>query len=170
MKYNDEWSEAFLYGDWNRTAVKLSNYKGIRLEMMDDSYADKLQIKVYGDKISGTTFKEQYIQLASGSATTEATFDTSVLGSTFWGITLQTFTGAQTAKVKKAILIKADGSEVPLTVTAAWGCEVNSEKVAGIHPIKADQTESDIYDLRGQRVQNPQKGIYIKNGKKFIKK
>ena len=170
VKYNDEWSEAFLYGDWNRTAVKLSNYKGIRLEMMDDSYADKLQIKVYGDKISGTTFKEQYIQLASGSATTEATFDTSVLGSTFWGITLQTFTGAQTAKVKKAILIKADGSEVPLTVTAAWGCEVNSEKVAGIHPIKADQTESDIYDLRGQRVQNPQKGIYIKNGKKFIKK
>ena len=169
VKYNDEWSEAFLFGDWNRTAVNLSGYKGIRLEMMDDSYADKLQIKVYGDKISGTTFKEQYIPLASGSATTEATFDASTLGSTFWGITLQTFTGAQTAKVRKATLIKADGSEMALTVTAAWGCEVSSETVTGIRSIKAVQTEGDIYDLRGQRVQNPQKGIYIKNGKKFVK-
>ena len=169
VKYNDEWSEAFLFGDWNRTAVNLSNYKGIRLEMADDSFADKLQIKVYGDKINGTTFKEQYIPLASGSATTEATFDTSVLGSTFWGITLQTFTGAQTAKVKKATLIKADGSEMALTVKAAWGCEVSSETVTGIRPIKAVQTEGDIYDLSGKRVQNPQKGIYIKNGKKFVK-
>ena len=39
VKYNDEWSEAFLFGDWNRTAVNLSGYKGIRLEMADDSYA-----------------------------------------------------------------------------------------------------------------------------------
>jgi hypothetical protein len=169
VKYNDEWSEAFLFGDWNRAAVNLSNYKGIRLEMADDSFANKLQIKVYGDKIDGTTFKEQYIPLASGSATTEATFDTSVLGSTFWGITLQTFTGAQTAKVKKATLIKADGSEMALTVKAAWGCEVSSETVTGIRPIKAVQTEGDIYDLSGKRVQNPQKGIYIKNGKKFVK-
>lgn len=169
VKYNDEWSEAFLFGDWNRTAVNLSNYKGIRLEMTDDSFANKLQIKVYGDKINGTTFKEQYIPLASGSATTEATFDTSVLGSSFWGITLQTFTGAQTAKVKKATLIKADGSEMALTVKAAWGCEVSSETVTGIRPIKAVQTEGDIYDLSGKRVQNSQRGIYIKNGKKFVK-
>ena len=169
VKYNDEWSEAFLFGDWNRTAVNLSNYKGIRLEMTDDSFANKLQIKVYGDKINGTTFKEQYIPLASGSATTEATFDTSVLGSTFWGITLQTFTGVQTAKVKKATLIKADGSEMALTVKSAWGCEVSSETVTGIRPIIAVQTEGDIYDLSGKRVQNPQRGIYIKNGKKFVK-
>lgn len=169
VKYNDEWSEAFLYGDWNRTTVKLSDYKGIRVEMMDDSYSDKLQIKVYGDKISGTTFKEQYIPLASGSATTEATFDASTLGSTFWGITLQTFTGAQTAKVRKASLIKADGSEMALTVTAAWGCEVSSETVTGIRPVKTMQTDGNVYDLKGQRVQNSQKGIYIKNGKKFVK-
>jgi hypothetical protein len=56
-----------------------------------------------------------------------------------------------------------------LTVKAAWGCEVSSETVTGIRQIKAVQTEGDIYDLRGQRVQNPQKGIYIKNGKKFVK-
>nr|ADR64666.1 cellulase [uncultured microorganism] len=169
VKYNDEWSEAFLFGDWNRTAVNLSGYKGIRLEMADDSYADKLQIKVYGDKISGTTFKEQYIPLASGSATTEATFDAAKLGSTFWGITLQTFTGALTAKVRKATLIKADGSETALTVKAAWGCEVSSETVTGIRPIKAVQTTDAIYNLQGHRISEPAKGIYIKNGKKFVK-
>ena len=169
VKYNDEWSEAFLFGDWNRTAVKLSDYKGIRVEMADDSWANKLQIKVYGDKVSGTTFKEQYIPLVSGSATTEATFDASILGSTFWGITLQTFTGAQTAKVKKATLIKADGSETALTVTAAWGCEVSSETVTGIRPIKSVQTADAIYNLQGQRISEPAKGLYIKNGKKYVK-
>ena len=169
VKYNDEWSEAFLFGDWNRTAVNLSAYKGIRLEMADDSYAGKLQIKVYGDLISGTTFKEQYIPLATGSAITEATFDPATLGSKFWGITLQTFTGAQTAKVKKATLIKADGSETALTVTAAWGCEVSSETVTGIRPIKSVQTADAIYNLQGQRISEPAKGLYIKNGKKYVK-
>ena len=170
VKYNDEWSEAFLFGDWNRTAVKLSDYKGVRVEMENDSYAGKLQIKVYGDKKSGTDFKEQYIPLASGSAITEATFDAATLGSTFWGITLQTFSGALTAKVKKATLIKADGSETNLTVTAAWGCEVSQETVTGIRPVKATQTEGAVYNLSGQRVQNPQKGIYIQDGKKYIVK
>ena len=138
VKYNQEWAEAFLYGGWDRTAVNLSGYKGIRVEMADDSYVDKVQIKVYGDNTGvkdadgNDIFKEQYIPLASGSAITEATFDASVLGSTFCGITLQTSIGAQTAKVKKATLIKADGSEIALTPTVAWGCVVSSETAAGI--------------------------------------
>lgn len=137
VKYNQEWAEAFLYGDWNRTAVNLSNYKGIRVEMADDSYADKVQIKVYGDKTGeknadgSDKFKEQYVPLASGSAITEVLFDTSILGSTFWGVTLQTSAGPLTAKVKKATLIKADGSEIALTPTVAWGCVVSSEAAAG---------------------------------------
>ena len=175
VNYKQEWSEAFLFGDWNRTAKKLSDYKGVRVELLDDSYAGKVQIKVYGDKDGKNAdgsdkFKEQYTPLTSGSATTEVTFDASILGSTFWGITLQTLSGAQTAKVKKATLIKADGSEVKLNVTAAWGCEVSQESVTGIRPVKATQNEGAVYNLSGQRVQNPQKGIYIQDGKKFIVK
>ncbi len=171
VSYADEWSEAFLYGDWSRVAQKLSNYKGIRLEMMDDSYAGKLQVKVYGDKISGDQFKEQLVQLASDSNITEITFDTSALGSTFWGITLQTLSGAQTAKVKKATLIKADDSEVSLTVTKAWGCEVSAELAppSGIHSIVAMPNKSSyLYNLNGQRISTPKKGIYIQNGRKYI--
>ena len=179
VKYTDEWSEAFLFGDWGRTAQKLSDYKGIRLEM-DNDYSGKLQLKIYGDKTGeknadgSDKYKEQYAGLTAGSNTTEVTFDTSILGSTFWGVTLQTLAGALTAKVKKATLIKADGSEVTLTVTKAWGCEVSSESSpsSGIRSISAtpNKGESQIYNLNGQRITTPRKGIYIQNGKKYVMK
>ena len=174
VKYADEWSEAFLFGDWNRTAKKLADYKGVRVEMDNDSYAGKLQVKVYGEKKSGSSdYNEQYVQLASGSNTTEVTFDTSILGSTFWGITLQTQVGALTAKVKKATLIKADGSESSLTVTKAWGCEVSTEstpKTSGIRNVQLNKREASdaIYNLQGQRIAKPRKGLYIQNGKKLM--
>ena len=181
VKYADEWSEAFLFGDWSRAAKKLSDYKGIRVEMEDDSYVGKLQVKVYGDKTGqknndgSDKYYEQYVQLASGSNITEATFDTSTLGSTFWGVTLQTQVGALTAKVKKATLIKADGSEFSLSVTSAWGCTVATEstpKTSGIHSVQINKANADdvIYNLQGQRIAKPQKGIYIQNGKKLIAK
>ena len=179
VKYTDEWSEAFLFGDWGRTAQKLSDYKGIRLEM-DNDYSGKLQLKIYGDKTGeknadgSDKFKEQITGLTAGSNTTEVTFDTSILGSTFWGVTLQTLAGALSAKVKKATLIKADGSEVTLTVTKAWGCEVSSESSpsSGIRSISAtpNKGESQIYNLNGQRISTPHKGIYIQNGKKYVMK
>ena len=181
VKYADEWSEAFLFGDWSRAAKKLSDYKGFRVEMEDDSYVGKLQVKVYGDKTGqknndgSDKYYEQYVQLASGSNITEATFDTSTLGSTFWGVTLQTQVGALTAKVKKATLIKADGSEFSLSVTSAWGCTVATEstpKTSGIHSVQINKANADdvIYNLQGQRIAKPQKGIYIQNGKKLIAK
>jgi len=176
VKYVDDWSEAFLFGDWGRATQKLSDYKGIRLEM-DNDYSGKLQMKIYGDKDGknddgSDKYKEQYTGLTAGSNTTEVTFDTSILGSTFWGVTLQTLAGAMTAKVKKASLIKADGSEITLTVTKAWGCEVSSESSpsSGIRSISAtpNKGEGQIYNLNGQRITTPRKGIYIQNGKKYI--
>ena len=174
ISYNDEWSELFLFGSWDRTAVNLSGYKGIRVEM-DKAYGNKLQIKVYGDKKSGTDFNEQYAPLSDTSASTTVDFDTSILGSTFWGVTLQTNSGALTATLKEAKLIKADGTEEPASVKAAWGCTVTAKstpKPTGIHAIQLIKTEADgaIYNLQGQRVQNPQKGIYIQNGKKYVMK
>ena len=134
---------------------------------------------MYGDKTGqknndgSDKYYEQYVQLASGSNITEATFDTSTLGSTFWGVTLQTQVGALTAKVKKATLIKADGSEFSLSVTSAWGCTVATEstpKTSGIHSVQINKANADdvIYNLQGQRVENPKKGIFIKAGKKVV--
>ena len=172
ITYNDEWSEAFLFGSWSRTAVNLSGYKGIRV-VMDKAYGNKLQLKIYGDKKSGTNYNEQYVTLSEDSETTTAVFDTSILGSTFWGVTLQTNSGATTATLKEAKLIKADDTEESLSATAAWGCTVEAKstpKPTGIHAIKYVKSEDDgaIYNLQGQRVDNPKKGIFIKAGKKVV--
>jgi hypothetical protein len=128
VNYNDDWSEMFLYGDWNDSKFKVSDFKSITVEM-DKVYGDKLQIKIYGDKIPDTenSYKEQYVPLSATSATTTATFDAGTLGSTFQRITLQTNAGAQTARLKSVKLTKTDGSEVDGTVTAAWGCVVTGE-------------------------------------------
>lgn len=41
----------------------------------------------------------------------------------------------------------------------------------GIHETVHDQSQDgNIYNLKGQRVEQPQKGIYINNGKKYIAK
>ena len=174
VSYNSQWGELFLYGDWNSTAtLKLSEYKGVRVEL-DNDYSDKLQIKVYGDK-NGDNYKEQYIPLTAGSNTSTLDFDANTLGSTVLRITLQALEStAVTAKVNDAKLIKTDGTEVSGTISVGWGCTVTSEsspKTSGINSIFYKKYENDvIYNLQGQKVRNPQKGLYIKNGKKYIAK
>ncbi len=39
-----------------------------------------------------------------------------------------------------------------------------------IHDLQADDAEANTYNLMGQRVQHADKGVFIKNGKKIIKK
>ena len=49
VEYEKDWAELFLYGNYNSvSALKLTEYKGLRIEM-DDNYGSKLQVKVYGD-------------------------------------------------------------------------------------------------------------------------
>lgn len=175
VTYDQEWAELFLFGSWDRKAVNLSNYKGIRVKT-DEIYGDKLQIKVYGDKDGkdaqgNDKFKEQYVQLSDASTTTTVDFDASILGSTFWGVTLQTNSGPMTAKVLEATLIKADGTEEPATIVSAWGCTVVAETPTGISEVYTiTPSNNAIYNLQGQRINTPKKGIYIRNGKKYIAK
>ena len=178
VKYDKEWAEAFLYGSWDNNTIKVSDYKGILVET-DQAYGDKLQVKVYGDKDGKNAdgsdkYKEQYTTLSATSTSTTVTFDASKLGSTIPRITLQTNAGVQTVKVKKAVLIKSDDTEVAGNITVAWGCTITTEstpKTSGIQGIFYKQAENDaIYNLQGQRIANPKKGIYIKNGKKYVAK
>jgi len=169
VTYASEWSELFLYGDWNDNGIKVSAYKGVKVEM-DKAYGDKLQVKIYGDK-SGSDYKTQEVKLSATSATTTVDFDASKLGTNVYRITLQTMVGAQEARVRSAKLIKADGSEVDGSITVAWGCDVRSEALSsGIRSVEAVKTDVAVYDLQGRRIQTPQKGIYIQNGKKYMVK
>ena len=180
VNWEQDWSELFLYGNWNTvTPLKLEDYKAVRVELDEAPAAGSLQVKIYGDpdgkNADGSAkFKEAYCELSSDSKTTTATFDQSKTGSVVSRLTLQTL-GAKQAKLTKAVLIKSDDTEVELTPTVAWGCSVTTEstpKPTGIQSVKAFASENDnaIYNLSGQRVTHPQRGFYIQNGKVHIVK
>ena len=172
VEYEKDWAELFLYGNYNSiSALKLTEYKGLRIEM-DDNYGSKLQVKVYGDA-TGSSFKEAYYTLSANSKTTTVNFENAKTGSTVSRITLQTNVGATKAKINQVALIKSDNSEVKLSPTTAWGCTLSTEStpVSGIHELHyTPQTDDRIYNLQGQQIAQPRRGIYIQNGKKFIAK
>ena len=167
VSYSETWGEAFIYG--GSTPLNLSDYKGLRLELDDDSYVDKLQVKLYGE----TDGKEDYIPVAGAVTTINFSDSQASIGDAISRITLQTTIGAQTANVKKATLIKADDTETLCEITKFWGCTVTYDATpTAIMPILISKPDVDdaIYNLNGQRIQKPQKGIYIQNGKKYIAK
>lgn len=172
VEYEKDWAELFLYGNYNSvSALKLTDYKGLRIEM-DDNYGSKLQVKVYGDA-TGSSFKEGYYALSADSKTTTVNFESAKTGSTVSRITLQTNVGATKAKINQVALIKSDNSEIKLTPTIAWGCSLSTESspVSGIQNIHYTPIADDrIYNLQGQQIAKPQRGIYIQNGKKHIAK
>nr|ADK55024.1 CelA [uncultured microorganism] len=171
INYADEWSEAFLYGA--STPLKLSDYKGLRLELDKDSYNETLQVKLYGKTNSG---KEAYIPVTGTVTTVNFADSQDNIGDEISRITLQkTIKDPLTAKVLKATLIKADDSESNCDISVYWGCTITSEatpKPTGIRAIPMNKVASDgaIYNLRGQRILKPQKGFYIQDGKTHIAK
>ena len=170
IKYNDTWSEAFLYGA--STPLKLSNYKGVRVELDSENYNEKLQVKLYGESDG----KEDYIPISGKVTTVNFADSKDKVGNAINKITLQTTVGAQTAKVVKATLIKADDTEEACDISVYWGCTVDYEAtpkptaIRTIHFNNQVAGDGAIYNLRGQRIQKPQKGIYIQDGKKHVAK
>ena len=171
INYADEWSEAFLYGA--STPLKLSDYKGLRLELDKDSYNETLQVKLYGKANSG---KEDYIPVTGTVTTVNFADSQDKIGDEISKITLQkTIKDPLTAKVLKATLIKADDSESNCDISVFWGCTITSEatpKPTGIRAIPMNKVATDgaIYNLQGQRILKPQKGFYIQDGKTHIAK
>ena len=155
--YNGDWQELNLYSG---SSIRLADYTGIKVVMADDTAIDKLQVKIYSSP-------EGYKPLTGIETLVE--FDSS-MGATTQRITLQTIVGACTATLREAALIKKDGTEVELTPTVFWGCSVNPvPRTTGIYtPFITQAEDGAIYNLAGQRVQTLSKGIYIKNGKKFV--
>lgn len=74
----------------------------------------------------------------------------------------------------KTVSAKADATaeEVVAATEALKAAEEAYNTATGIVSVKADDFTKDgvVYDLNGVRVMNPTKGLYIKNGKKYIVK
>ena len=60
--------------------------------------------------------------------------------------------------------LKAGESNISVTLSLSSG----TTAIRGLTPNSSSKDEGNIYSLNGVRVNNPSKGIYIKNGKKVI--
>ena len=73
-----------------------------------------------------------------------------------------------------AWLIRQDDTEEYSDLSPFWGCEITNKEnyVTGIstikHSLKVGSPQA-IYNLNGQRISEPRKGINIIDGKKVIK-
>ena len=160
--YTYQWSEMSLYsGD----ALRVSDFKGIRVVLTEKPEDQKLSLKVYGESDG----KEQYEGMSEAEQT--FTFNKTKVGNSIRRITLQFMqTGNYTIGIKGAYLIKADGTEVEGKIGNFHGCNIEVQVLTGISTVVRNDatTSSPLYNLQGQRIQKPQRGIYIRNGKKYL--
>lgn len=156
VTFNNQWSELNLING----SISTSIYTGLELELEEKPATGAFQFKAYPSTITQPI------------ATAKSTFMfTSAMGSTINRITLQSCQAGNSTVVKKAYLIRKDGTKEEAEISAFWGCTVSERIATGITPIFTtnDNADQRIFNLRGQQVSSPLPGgIYIKNGKKFI--
>jgi len=161
VDFKQVWSEVYLY---NKT-INTNTYKAIELELDAAPESGVLKFKVYKSNGDG-------VNVDITTAKSKMTF-TSAMGNNLQKVTLQCFSNTYQTKVKSAYLVKNDDTKEQLYLTPFWGCSVDETVITAINPVVYGKTNDDnhqIYNLQGLRVDNPQRGIYIKNGKKYIAK
>ena len=161
VDFKQVWSEVYLY---NKT-INTNTYKAIELELDAAPESGVLKFKVYKSNGDG-------VNVDITTAKSKMTF-TSAMGNNLQKVTLQCFSNTYQTKVKSAYLVKNDDTKEQLYLTPFWGCSVDETVITAINPIVYGKTNDDnhqIYNLQGLRVGYPQRGIYIKNGKKYIAK
>ena len=153
----------------DKIPMKLKTYKGLRVEFAEPVSADNYAIKVYGDDGSIDLGKP----VTTGLSTTISFSDYSVTNEVN-RVTLQHIKdGHSEAKVICVWLIRQDGTEEFCDdLSPFWGCEVNNVTpyTTPIYNVNTDCTISNpgIYNLSGQRLSKPQKGINIIGGRKVF--
>ena len=158
VNYNQQWGEFNLYtGSFSR-----KDYRTIELELSEAPESGLLHFKVYGSTEPTTDI----------NAATSTLTITNQMG-TITRITLQCKKTSGTVTVKNIWLVKGDGTKVPSDPSVFWGCTMSNVSLStGIKNIINDITTADdrIYNLQGQQLAKPQKGIYIQSGKKYYNK
>ena len=161
VDFKQQWSEVYLY---NKT-INTNTYKAIELELDAAPESGVLKFKVYKSNGDG-------VNVDITTAKSKMTF-TSAMGNNLQKVTLQCFSNTYQTKVKSAYLVKNDDTKEQLYLTPFWGCSVDETVITAINPIVYGKTNDDnhqIYNLQGLRVDHPQRGFYIQNGKKYIAK
>ena len=137
-----------------------SNYSGIELELESVPAVGELQYKVYPTELS------QDITTANS----KLTFTTDM--NTITRVTLQWKKATNgSTRIKSIRLVKKDGTKESSDPSVFWGCNMSDVDVmTGISSLTTNQVDNGfIYNLHGQRLLSPSKGIYIQGGRKYIK-
>ena len=162
VDFTKQYGELYLYKGSSFTS---SDYKSITLELENAPTSGAFQWKVYCSKYpdNGVT---------SDVSEAQSTLNFNYRWGTISGITLQCKQNSGQVRVKRVKLVKSNGEEVLCTPSVAWNCTMSDVTViTGINEVKQNApSDGRIYDLQGRRLgQLPEKGIYIQNGKKYIK-
>lgn len=119
VTYTQQWAEVNLCG---RT-ISLNDYKGIKVELAEAPKSGTIDVKFYGEKEGGT------YNVSVKDAMTEISFDASKSGNKINRITLQCMAAPDFhVTIKRAILVRQDGTEEVQLPTSFWGCEVELEE------------------------------------------
>ena len=157
VNYTDQYGEFNLF----KGSIEASDYKHLRLELGAVPVSGSLSFKVYS-----TSGKSQTITAKNTN------FQLSGLG-TISQITLQWHKEtAGSVHINKVYLVKQDNSKEYSNPGVSWGCNITDLVITtGIETVTADSHPGDgrIYNLNGQQVTTPWRGIYIQNEKKYIK-
>ena len=167
VDYNQQWSEFTLAGG-NFTS---NDYAQLILELDDTPAAGLLDVKIYGTSSTNIPIT---------ASTSTVTFTPSM--GTIARVTLQCMKPTGSARVNRIWLVTPNGVRQPSDPSVFWGCtmrDITINHPTAIHsPLSPHPSPfnphssplTTIYDLSGRRQHGPlSKGVYIKNGKKFVK-
>lgn len=157
VNYDSQWGEFNLF----QGSISATDYKTLRLELDAVPSNGSLQVKIYGntEKTVAITAKNTNVSLTGMGNITRITLQwkSSTPGS---------------VKINKVYLVKQDNSKELTEPSVFWGCNMSGLVIITTdiqdityHPVQHDA----IYNLSGQRIAQPTHGIYIRNGKKYIK-
>jgi len=162
VDFTKQWGELYLY---NGSSFTSADYSKIVLELENAPASGTFQWKVYCSKYNNGYTRD----ITEAQSTLPFTAQMGIITR----ITLQCKQNSGQVKIKSVKLIKRSGEEVLCTPSVAWNCTMSEINViTGINEVKQDSpSDGRIYDLLGRRLNRiPEKGIYIRNGKKFVQK
>lgn len=162
VDFNQAYSELYLF----KGSITSNDYIRLMLDLDEAPASGLLQLKVYHG--NGQT------SLKTISSATTIYSITADLG-TVTAITLQCLKSSGSARIKSVLLKKKTGATVPSDPSVFWGCTISDitvDSTSGIVSNLVDEKQNNglLYDLNGRRLSAPTKGVYIRNGKKFVKK